>query len=209
MGQHDKLPVEQLAAGPRKQRLKMLIEFGPLIVFVAVYWATNTFLADPKQAIFWSTGFLMGATLVSLVASRILLGRIDTMPLITAALVTVFGGLTLYLQNDSFIKMKPTILYTLFAFALFTGLALKKFFLKALFSEVMKLTDEGWRQLTVRWGFFFLALALLNEFVWRMFSERTWVLFKFPGCLVLTMVFAVAQVGLMQRYEQPGEQPGE
>lgn len=205
MSDQDKLPAEQQKDLGRKQRLKLLIEFGPLLIFVAVYWATNTFLADPKQAIFWSTGFLMGATMVSLAASRIFLGRIDTMPLITAALVTVFGGLTLYLQNDSFIKMKPTILYTLFALALLVGLAMKRLFLKALFSEVMKLTDDGWRKLTLRWVFFFVALAGLNEFVWRTFSERTWVLFKFPGCLVLTLVFAIAQVGLMQRYEQPGE----
>jgi intracellular septation protein len=205
MNEQAKLPDEQQSELGRKQRLKMLIEFGPLLVFLAVYWATNTFLADPKQAIFWSTGFLMGATAVSLIASRIFLGRIDTMPLITAGLVAVFGGLTLYLQNDSFIKMKPTILYSLFALALLAGLAMKRFFLKSLFAEVMKLTDDGWRKLTVRWVFFFVALAGLNEFVWRTFSERTWVLFKFPGCLILTMLFAVAQVGLMQRYEQPSE----
>ena len=205
MSEQNKLPAEQQTELGWKHRLKLAIEFGPLLIFVAVYWATNTFLADPKQAIFWSTGFLMGATVVSLAASRIFLGRIDTMPLITAALVTVFGGLTLYLQNDSFIKMKPTILYTLFALALLGGLAMKRLFLKALFSEVMKLTDDGWRKLTLRWVCFFVALAGLNEFVWRTFSERTWVLFKFPGCLVLTLVFAVAQVGLMQRYEQPSE----
>ncbi len=188
----------------RNHVLKMIIELGPLLVFVVVYATANMLLPDAKQAIFWSTGAIMAATVLSLVASRLVLGHIATMPLVTAALIMVFGGLTLYLQNDHFIKMKPTILYTFFSAALFIGLAMKRFFLKAVFSEVMKLTDPGWRILTIRWGAFFACLAILNEFIWRTFSEGTWVLFKFPGCLVLIFVFAVSQVGLLKKYEAHG-----
>lgn len=191
------------AAQARKQGVKLAIELGPLLVFFAVYWGASKFLAEPSQAIFWGTGFLIAATLLSLVASKLLTGHIPMMPLVTAALVTVFGGLTLYLQNDVFIKMKPTILYAMFAAALVIGLALKRFFLKAVFSEVMSLTDQGWRILTIRWALFFLCLAVINEFVWRTFSESTWVTYKVFGTLPLIMLFAATQIGLLKKYEVP------
>lgn len=188
-------PAEQPTAGA--QLLKLLVEVGPLAVFFLVNWRTNN--------IYWATGTFMVATLASLVASRILFGRIPVMPLVTGVFVMVFGGLTLWLQDDHFIKMKPTFVNALFAGALFVGLLLGQSFLKILFGEVFRLTEEGWRKLTFRWAFFFVFLAVLNEIVWRSVSTDTWVSFKVFGIMPLTMAFAVAQVGLLRRYEQPSE----
>lgn len=204
MADHDATKSDVAEAQSRNHGLKTFLDLGPLLVFFAVYFVAGKFLPDPKQAIFWGTGFLIGATALSLAASRILFGHFPVMPVVTAALVAVFGGLTLYLQNDMFIKMKPTILYALFSLALIIGLALKRFFLKSIFAEVMKLTDPGWRILTIRWAVFFAALAVLNEFVWRTFSESTWVTYKVFGTLPLIMIFAAAQVGLLKKYEVHG-----
>ena len=176
-----------------KEAIKFLVEFGPLVVF---------FGANYFAGIFWATGAFMVATLVSLAASRYTLGRIPVMPLITAAFVCVFGGLTLWLQDDHFIKIKPTIVYCLFAAILLGGLISGRTFLKSVFGEAFQLTDEGWRKLTVRWGAFFIFLAGLNEVVWRSFSTDTWVSFKLFGAIPLVMIFAVAQIGLVKRYEK-------
>ena len=120
--------------------------------------------------------------------------------LITAVFVLVFGGLTLYLNNDMFIKLKPTIVNSLFAAILFTGLARQQSLLKPLLQSVMELTAEGWRLLTWRWAWFFVVLAILNELVWRNFSTDFWISFKLFGTLPLTIVFGAAQIGLMRRY---------
>ena len=180
----------------RKQLVKMAVELGPLIVL---------FIANSQLGIYWATGIFMVATIMSLAVSRVVLGRIPMMPLVTALFVMVFGGLTIWLQDEHFIKVKPTIVYFLFAAILFGGLLAGKTFLKYALGEAFRLTDEGWRKLTIRWGSFFVFLALLNEIVWRNFSSDFWVGFKVFGAVPLLMLFAVAQVGLMQRYEQPGE----
>lgn len=180
----------------RKQLVKMAVELGPLIVL---------FIANSQLGIYWATGIFMVATIMSLAVSRVVLGRIPMMPLVTALFVMVFGGLTIWLQDEHFIKVKPTIVYFLFAAILFGGLLAGKTFLKYALGEAFRLTDEGWRKLTIRWGSFFVFLALLNEIVWRNFSTDFWVGFKVFGAVPLLMLFAVAQVGLMQRYEQPGE----
>ena len=175
-----------------QQLLKMLLEVGPIAVF---------FLVNSSRGIFWGTGAFMLATVVALAASRRLLGRIPIMPLVSGAFVLVFGGLTLILQDELFIKMKPTIVNTLFALILLGGLAYGHAFLKVIFGEVFKLTEEGWRILTLRWALFFVLLAVLNEIIWRSFSTDFWISFKIWGIMPLTMVFAVAQVGLLKRYE--------
>jgi intracellular septation protein len=113
--------------------------------------------------------------------------------------VVVFGGLTLWLQNETFIKLKPTIIYVLFAVVLLGGLAFGKSLLGYVFDAVFKLTDEGWRKLTLRWGLFFVVLAVLNEIVWRSVSTDTWVTFKVFGFLPLTFLFALAQMPLINR----------
>jgi intracellular septation protein len=185
----------------RKQLVKLLVEFGPLLVFFMTNWQAAKFITDPKQAIFYGTGAFMAATLVALVTSRALLGRIPTMPLVSGFFVLVFGGLTLWLQDDQFIKLKPTIVNTLFAAILLGGLANGQTLLKIVFGDVFRLTEVGWRQLTIRWAVFFVFLALLNEVVWRNFSTDFWVSFKVFGIMPITMVFALAQIGLLKRHE--------
>jgi intracellular septation protein len=180
----------------KDQLLKLAVEVGPLVVF---------FVVNARAGIFWGTGVFMGATVVSLIASRILFGRIPVMPLVTGVCVMVFGGLTLWLQDDHFIKIKPTIVNALFAGALFVGLLAGQSLLRVIFGEVFRLTDEGWRKLTLRWAFFFTFLAVLNEVVWRSFTTDTWVSFKVFGVMPLTMAFAVAQVGLLRQYELPAK----
>ena len=180
----------------KAQLLKLAVEVGPLLVF---------FLVNARAGIFWGTGVFMGATLASLIASRMLFGRIPVMPLVSGACVIVFGGLTLWLQDDHFIKIKPTIVNALFAGALFFGLLANQPLLRIVFGEVFRLTDEGWRKLTMRWACFFMFLAVLNEIMWRSFSTDTWVNFKVFAVMPLTMAFAVAQVGLLRHYEQPAE----
>jgi intracellular septation protein len=176
----------------RKQLVKLVVEFGPLLVF---------FFANSHYGIYTGTGAFMVATVISLIASQIILGRIAVMPLITSIFVLVFGGLTLWLQDDHFIKMKPTIVNALFASILFGGLLANRIFLKIVFGDVMKLSEEGWRLLTLRWAVFFVFLAVLNEVMWRSFSTDTWVAFKVFGIMPITFVFALAQIGLLKKYE--------
>jgi intracellular septation protein len=180
----------------KAQLLKLAVEVGPLAVF---------FLANAGAGIFWGTGLFMVATIASLIVSRILFGRIPVMPLISGACVLVFGGLTLWLQDEHFIKIKPTIVNALFAGALFIGLLAGHSLLRVVFGEVFRLTDEGWRKLTLRWACFFTFLALLNEFVWRTLSTDAWVQFKVFAVIPLTMAFAIAQTGLLRQYEPPAE----
>ncbi len=176
-----------------RQAVKFLVELGPLVVF---------FVVNSQAGIFVGTAWFMVATAIALTVSRVMLGRIPVMPLISGVFILVFGGLTLWLQDSLFIKIKPTIVNLLFASILFAGLALRQSLLKYVLGEAFSLTDEGWRILTIRWGLFFLFLAVLNEIVWRNFSEDFWVSFKLWGLMPITMVFAMSQVGLLQRYEK-------
>lgn len=176
----------------RGQLLKLLVEVGPLVVF---------FVMNARAGIFWGTGAFMVAIVISLIASRILFGRVPVMPLVTGVFVLVFGGLTLWLQDEQFIKIKPTLVNALFAGALFTGLLAGRSLLKIVFGEVFRLTDEGWRKLTFRWACFFMFLAVLNEVMWRSFSTDVWVSFKVFGIMPLTMIFAIAQMGLLKQHE--------
>ena len=170
---------------------KLLIELGPLLVF---------FGANAAYGIFVGTAAFMVATVISLGLAWWLYRKVPAMPVVSAGLVLAFGGLTLYLQDDIFIKLKPTIVYTMFAMLLIGGLFAQKPVLALLFGAVFNLTPEGWHKLTIRWAIFFVAMALLNEFVWRNFSTDTWVSFKAFGFLPITFIFAMSQVPLMQRY---------
>jgi intracellular septation protein len=171
---------------------KMLLEMGPLGVF---------FLFNSYKGIFWGTGSFMAATVISLIASRLLFGRLPIMPMVSGVFVLVFGGLTLVLHDELFIKMKPTIVNSIFAALLFGGLTFNQSLLKYLFGEVFQLAERGWRVLTFRWACFFLLLAVLNELIWRSYSTDVWVSFKVFGIMPLSMVFAVAQIGVLKRYE--------
>lgn len=129
------------------------------------------------------------------------------MPLVSGVVVLLFGTLTLYLRDDTFIKLKPTIVYVIFAALLGAGLLARKPVLELLLGSVFNLTEQGWRKLTVRWALFFIAMAVINELVWRNFSTDVWVSFKAFGFLPLTFLFAFAQMPLMQRYTEAPETP--
>ena len=177
----------------RAQLMKMALEVAPLVVFFAV---------NSYRGIFWGTGAFMAATIISLVVSRSLLGRIPVMPFVSGIFVVTFGTLTLILQDSLFIKLKPTIVNGLFSAILFGGLMFNRPLLKPLMGDVFQLAPQGWVVLTFRWACFFAVLAVLNEVVWRYFSESFWISFKLWGIMPLTMVFAIAQLGVLQRYQQ-------
>ena len=172
--------------------LKFVLELGPLALFFLVFW---------KFGIFVATSVMMVAVLVTLVVSYIKLGRLPLMPMVTAVIVILFGAMGLIFHNDTFIKIKPTVLYCLFSAALFFGLAFRRPILQIMFDGALHLTEAGWRILTWRWAFFFLFLAALNEYVWRHYSESAWVTFKSFGFLPLTVVFALAQTPVIVKYE--------
>ncbi len=174
--------------------LRLSLDLGPLILFFAI---------NALYGIFVATAFFMVAIVIALITSRLLTGKFAKMPLVTAAFVIVFGGLTIYLQDETFIKIKPTVIYCLFAAILMGGLAVNRIFLQSVLGEVFELSGTGWRLLTYRWAGFFIFLALLNEAVWRSVSTDTWVSFKVFGLVPLTLIFAAMQAGLMQKHAKP------
>ena len=193
-------PLTEAAPPPRKAlnpTVKFVLELGPLALFFAAY---------SRLGIFAATGVLMACVVVTLGVSYAMLRRIPVMPLVTAVIVLIFGSLTLFFHDETLIKIKPTALYLLFAAALFAGLWLRKPLLKILFDGALHVTEEGWLKLTWRWAFFFVALAILNEIVWRTQSTDLWVKFKTFGFLPLTLVFALAQAPLIMRTEAKEEE---
>jgi intracellular septation protein len=186
--------------------LKMVLELGPLMVFFFANsrgdWLAEKFpvLTEFGGPIFIATGLFMIATAASLIVSWIMTRKLPMMPLISGIVVFVFGALTLWLQNDTFIKMKPTIVNTLFGVILLGGLLFGQSLLGYVFNSAFKLTDEGWRKLTLRWGIFFLFLAVLNEVIWRNFTTDFWVAFKVWGTMPITVLFTMAQMPLIMRH---------
>jgi intracellular septation protein len=174
--------------------LKIVLDLGPLVLF---------FAANARFHLFVATGVFMAAVLVALAVTYVLTRHLPLMPVVTAIIVVVFGGLTLILQDELFIKLKPTIIYVLFGVVLLGGLAFGKPLLGVVFDSLFHLTDEGWRKLTLRWGLFFLALAVLNELVWRTQSTDIWVAFKVFGVVPLNFLFGMLQYPLMTRYAAP------
>lgn len=196
--------------------LKLALELGPLLVFFFANargeWlaATFPFLAELGDPIFIATGLFMVATAISLTVSWFLLRTVPMMPLISGIVVFVFGALTLWLHNETFIKMKPTIVNTMFGTILLIGLAFGKSLLGYVFDAAFRLDSEGWRKLTMRWGVFFLFLAVLNEVIWRSFSTDAWVAFKVWGTMPITIAFTLAQMPLIMRHSlEPKEEAAE
>ncbi len=188
---------EQASARPPiHPALKLVLELGPLVLF---------FIANSRWGIFAATAAFMAAAIVAFAVSYGLTRRVPLMALISTVVVIVFGGLTLVLHDALFIKLKPTIIYTLFGTILLGGLAAGKPLLAVVFDQMFHLTEEGWRKLTLRWALFFFALAIANEIVWRTQSTDFWVAFKVFGVMPLTLVFAALQYPLLTRYEARAE----
>jgi intracellular septation protein len=165
-------------------------------------WLIERFpvLSTIGEPIFIATALFMAATAIALITSWIMTRSLPIMPLISGIVVLIFGALTLYLHNETFIKMKPTIVNALFGIILLGGLYFGKSLLGYVFDSAFKLDAEGWRKLTMRWGIFFLFLAVLNEVVWRSFSTDFWVAFKVWGTMPITLLFTFAQMPLVMRH---------
>jgi intracellular septation protein len=202
--------LERDPSDPRRKEvnplLKLALELGPLLVFFFANargaWLAERFpaLAELGQPIFVATGFYMVATAVALTASWLLTRSLAIMPLASGVVVFVFGTLGLWLQDDIFFKMKPTIINTLFGCVLLGGLYFGRSLLGYVFDSAFRLDADGWRKLTFRWGLFFLFLALVNEVVWRSFSTDTWVAFKVWGTMPITLAFTFSQMPLVMRH---------
>jgi len=183
-----------------KPLIRFALDMGPLLFFFAAF---------KLLGIFGATAIFMAASLAALGIGYWMERKLSPMPLFTAFLVMLFGGLTLYLRDDTFLKIKPTVLYCCFALILIGGLFFNRLLIKFVFSEAFSLTEKGWRALTWRWAFFFLSLAVLNEIVWRNFPTPVWVDFKVWGIVPLFFLFAFAQMPLLMRHELKAEQPPE
>lgn len=164
--------------------VRLALDLGPLILFFGTYKILGFFVA---------TGVFMAAMVASLAIGYARERKLSPMPVVTAALVLVFGGLTIFLKSEVFLKIKPTVLYSFFAALLLGGLAFNRLFIKYIFEQAFDLNQRGWRTLTWRWGLFFVFLAVLNEIIWRNTSTDFWVTFKVAGVLPLTFLFALAQ----------------
>jgi intracellular septation protein len=176
--------------------LKLVLEMGPLVLFFFTNW---------KFGIFPATGVLMAGVVVALIASWVLTRHLPIMPVVTAVAVVFFGALTFFFHDELFIKLKPTIVNTIFGTVLLGGLAMGRPLLPVVLDSVLQLTEEGWRKLTFRWGLFFFLLAIVNEVVWRTQTTDFWVSFKALGSMPLTIVFALAQVPLIMKHELKGD----
>lgn len=189
-------------------RTKLAIEHGPLVALVVAYIAGRIWL-DDQQALIWATGAFMVATAISIAASLRTTGRVAPMTLVTAAVVAVLGGLTIYLNDETFIKRKPTLVFGVIGSILLGGLAVGRPLVKPLLGQALRMDEAGWRKLTLRWGLFFLALGALNEVLWRHMSTGAWLTFKTLGVLVLTGLFFMTQFPMIQRHviESESEAP--
>ena len=173
--------------------MKQLFEFFPLIVFFVVYYKSD-------KDLYLSITAVIIATLVSLVALYIKERKISTMMLVSTVILVVFGGLSIFLKNDIFFKMKPTIINALFAIILIGSTFFNKPVLKMLLNSSMKLTDQGWSLMNRLWSGFFIFLALLNEIVWRTQTTDVWVNFKVFGIMGITIVFTIVQIPILKRH---------
>lgn len=193
-------------AEKQSPKLKFALELGPLLVFFFANqrgeWLAKTFpvLSVVGGPLLIATALFMAATAVSLIVSKIVFKRLPIMPFVSGVVVLVFGGLGIYLQDETFIKMKPTIVNTLFGVVLLGGLAFGTSLLGYVFNAAFQLDAEGWKKLTLRWGVFFLFLAVLNEVVWRNFSDDAWVSFKVWGTMPITILFTLAQMPLIMKH---------
>jgi intracellular septation protein len=213
---------EEKASGGRRRLASLVCELGPLVLFFLVNGRYGPLAAladalagplgvsdlDPtRRGLFAGTAIFMIATAIALPAYRRIEGRWPVMPVVGGFFILVFGGLTLWLQDELFIKMKPTIVNCLFGVILTGGLLTGRALLKPLFGAAFRLTDAGWTILTQRWAAFFFVLALVNEIMWRFFSTETWILSKMALSMPLTLIFAVAQTPVLKRHWDGDDNP--
>jgi intracellular septation protein len=203
---------------PRQKKLggglKFALEFGPLLIFFVTITKSDLLvrlipaLGGLGKPIFIATALFIVATAISLVVTYSLTRTIPLMPLISGVIVLVFGGLSIWFRNDTFIKMKPTIVYSLFAVLLLGGLAFGRSLIGYVFDSAFQLDAEGWRKLTLRWGIFFIGCAVLNEVVWRglaaiyppELADEYWAAFKLFGFTAITFLFVLSQMPLIMRH---------
>lgn len=209
-------PPETTPKPAKNPLIKLALELGPLLVFFfinargASLMERYPALSGFQEPIFLATAVFMVAITISLIASRIYLGKLPIMPVVSGVVVLFFGGLTLFLHDDLFIKIKPTIVNMLFATVLLGGLwGFKLSLLSYVFDDAFKLKEEGWRILTLRWGLFFVFLAVLNEVVWRTQTTDFWVAFKVWGVMPVTFAFTMLQIPVMNRYGEEDEEDEE
>jgi len=188
-----------VATSNTHKTIRAIVDYGGLAVFAAGYLITR----DLVQATWWLVAGSAAALAIGFAVER----RVAPMPLLAGGAALVFGALTLVFHNPAFIKAKPTVMNLLFAAALLGGTAIGRNPLKLLLGESLNLPDAAWRTLTVRYGLFFLALAVLNLIVWFKFSDAVWVFFRFPGLLILSVAFSLTQVPLMMKYMKDAEAP--
>jgi intracellular septation protein len=178
--------------------VKLALDWTPLALFFLV---SKFAPGSDDQKIYAATGTLMVAAVLALAIEYARLGKISPVPLVTALMVLVFGALTLYLKDSRFIKMKPTALYSAFGIVLLGGLLFDRSLVKHALSQAFDLSEEAWRKLTFRYGIFFLALAALNEIVWRNFSQNVWIDFKVFGIIGATILFTFSQMPLIMKHQ--------
>ena len=187
--------------------LKLVLELGPLVLFFMANAYSDRFGVAEDRRIFAATAMFIVVTLVALTVHYALVRKLPIMPLVSGVVVVIFGGLTLWLDNETFIKLKPTIVNTMFGVVLLVGLYFGKPLLAVVLDSMFELTDEGWRKLTFRWALFFFVLAALNEVVWRTQTEDFWVNFKVFGIMPLTILFTMTQLPLIMREQvKPAEE---
>ena len=179
--------------------VRSLVDYGAAGAFLVAFLITRDVMTATKA--------LMAASVLAVVVGFIVERRVAWIPLATGAMAMIFGGLTLFFHDDRFIKMKPTVMYLGFGALLLGGLALRKNPLKSMLSDSLKMPDAAWRTLTIRYGLFFLALAALNEAVWRTQTTEIWAWFKFPGLMIVIFAFALSQTPFMMRYVKAEDLP--
>ncbi len=182
---------------PPNPFVKLALDLGPLILFFVIYRYAGIMAA--------TTGFMV-ITAVSLGISWWIERRLHPMPIVTAVVVLVFGGLTLWFDNATFIKLKPTLIYSIFAILLLGGLIVKRPLLQPLMGNLWRLDSVGWEKLTFRFGIFFFLMAIANEIIWRHFSTDDWVTWKTFGIFPMTLVFGFLQAPLIRRHSLPDEE---
>ena len=180
------------------QLRRTILDFGPLLLFFSAFKLAGLYAA---------TATVMVAAVVAVGVGYWLDRKIHPVPLATAVIVLVFGGLTLYLNDDRFIKMKPTMIYALFGATLLGGLYFKRPLIKFILGAAVTLNEAAWRNLSWRFGLFFFAMALLNELIWRNFSSELWVDYHVFGAIALTVLFSMSQVPFMLRHQIETETP--